>query len=123
MKFLPSAEKSGFSFSVQTLLDPSVSEELEAKQAFWDRASDCSVEPTSSFYSDINAGLFVYSNSLFPAGNLWTWVLTGAARREVGGHALWCPTRWRLVAVFRGKSRIPAPLVGSGLTRVQGRKP
>lgn len=35
MKFLPSAEKSGFSFSVYTLLEASLSEELVVKASVW----------------------------------------------------------------------------------------
>lgn len=62
LRFLPSAEKSAFSFSVPTLLDPRLQEELLAKQAFWDRACDCSVAPTSSLcyiHIQMQAYLFI----------------------------------------------------------------
>lgn len=36
---------------------------------------------------DIDAGLFMYSNSPVRARNLWTWVLTGARRSGGGGAA------------------------------------
>lgn len=103
--------ESGFSFSEETVLDPKFSEERVAKGAVRDRACDCSVAPTSFLYFDINAGLFIYSPS--HARNLWTRSLTGAAGREARGHALWRPTLWHLVAVFRGKS--PFRLLRRGL--------
>lgn len=63
LKFLPSAEKSVFSFSVHTLLDASLSEERVAKRAFGDRARGCFVAPLPlSRDSDIRAGSFLDSN-------------------------------------------------------------
>lgn len=60
LRFLSSAEKSAFSFSVPTLLDPRLQEELVAKRAFWDGACDCSVTSSLCYiHIQIQAYLFI----------------------------------------------------------------
>lgn len=65
----------------------------------------------------------IYYNSPSYARNLWTWVLTGAARRGAAGHALRpVPNREAPRRSFQRQVPILAFPAGSGLTRVRGRK-
>lgn len=65
-------------------------------------------------YSDINAELFIYFN-------LWTWVLTGAARREAGNTRLE-PDQVEPSRGFPRQVPAPAPQAGSGRAHVRSRK-